>query len=182
GRLTPLQPENVTRGAPPSVLGEIESANGGGPVSRPIFDSPGGAAARSVGPAVAAAAPVRYEDAIRSIQTGDHATAERQLQGFIAQNDGDPRIGDATYWLAETYRVRGMFREAAQTYASGIRKYPESKRAPDSWMRLGMSLAQLNQVDRACAAFRQVEARFPNAPARVLRETQTQARRAQCPA
>lgn len=185
GRLQPLQPENFGGpGSPPSVLGSLRGEQPGEQVvARPIYDKPGGAnstSSRSASPPVASVGSVRYEDALKSIQSGDLGAAEGQLQAFIEENQSDPRAGDATYWLAETYRQRGRFREAVKTYASGLKTHPRSQRAPDSWMRLGMSLAELEQVDKACEAFAQVDRRFPDAPARLLRETRKQAQRAGC--
>ncbi|MEL6979599.1 MAG: tol-pal system protein YbgF [Pseudomonadota bacterium] len=183
GRLPPLDP--VNRAPAGAALGTIPGSQASAPISTPIYDNPRGqsvAAAPSPqgAPAPSVAETVRYEDAVTSLQDGDHDRAEQQLQAFIGQNPNDPRVSEATYWLGETYRVRGRFREAAQTYAAGLRKEPNSKRAPDSWMRLGMSLAQLNQSQKACEAFAQVEARFPDAPSSVLRQTKTQALRAGC--
>lgn len=196
-RLEPLQPQNGAsggRGAPPTVLGEINSAGGPDAVASPIYEAgpqAGGAAGAdpyasydpaAAGGAAAAAisAPVSFEEALKSIQAGDHAAAEGQLQAFIAQNPSDPRAGEATYWLGETYRVRGRYLDAARIYAKGLKEHPNSAKAPDSLLSLGISLAQLNQTERACEVLSQVEARFPDAPAVALRRAANEARRAGC--
>ena len=180
GRLQPLQPENAGPGAPPTVLGTLRGQSPGqAAVANPIYDRPGNAAsAASSGGSSAGGGS--FDGAIASLQAGDWAAAEDQFQSFIQENSGDAREPDARYFLGETYRIRGRYHDAVRTYAAGLKSHPRSKRAPDSWMRLGESLAQLKQFDKACEAFKQVGLRFPDAPAKLLQETKKQRNRAGC--
>ena len=185
GRLTPLQPQNSGAGAPPTVLGSIRGQQpGDAVVAQPIFDNPRSAAAappRTVPSSRGSASGgTLFDSAIASLQAGDWDSAENQFQSFIQESGGDAREPDARYFLGETYRIRGRFHDAVRTYAAGLKSHPRSKRAPDSWMRLGESLAQLNQIDKACEAFKQVNLRFPDAPAKLLQETKKQRKRAGC--
>lgn len=181
GRLQPLQPENAGPGAPPTVLGTLRGERpGNATVASPIYDAPRNAAAAARSGAASGASGGSFDAAIASLQAGDWGSAEDQFQSFIRGNSGDAREPDARYFLGETYRIRGRFHDAVRTYAAGLKSHPRSKRAPDSWMRLGESLAQLNQIDKACEAFKQVKLRFPDAPAKLLQETQKQRKRAGC--
>ena len=60
--------------------------------------------------------------------------------------------GSAQYWLGETFYAQGNFREAAQNFLHGYKNYPKSRRAPDSLLKLGISLNKLGQTQQACAA------------------------------
>ena len=54
-------------------------------------------------------------------------------------------------------------RQAAQNFLDAYKKYPKSRRAPDSLLKLGMSLSKMGQKDQACAAFNSVGTEFPRA-------------------
>ena len=47
------------------------------------------------------------------------------------------------------------------TFAQTFKKYPQSGKAPDSLLKLGMSLAALGQTADACKAFHELTAALP---------------------
>jgi TolA-binding protein len=59
--------------------------------------------------------------------------------------------------------VQANYRAAAQAFLTGYQSYPKNRKAPDSLLKLGMSLTQLGQKDQACAAFATIEAKYPKA-------------------
>ena len=63
----------------------------------------------------------------------------------------DPLAGNAQYWIGETYYVRGQYKNAADAFLKGYKKYKSSEKAPDTLLRLGMALAELGQKDAACS-------------------------------
>jgi tol-pal system protein YbgF len=71
--------------------------------------------------------------------------------------------GNAEFWLGETYYVQSNYNAAAQAFLTGYQSYPKNRKAPDSLLKLGMSLKQLGQKDQACTAFATIEAKFPKA-------------------
>lgn len=152
-------------GAPPSDLGSIpsdESTAGRGVGAEPV-------------------GPASYEQAQALLQAGRFGEAEAMLVEFIEKNPNDPRIGDATYFLGEAYFVQGRYDVAAQTFLNSFRNYPNASKAPWSLLKLGMSLAQLNQMAEACLTYREVGARYPDASPRVLGRAAREAERANCP-
>ncbi len=177
------------------VLGTIESAGAQGApvVDRPRFEggaqlggqagAPVGAPAGASGaaPAIASAdADAVYGAALESLRAGAFDVAEQQFSGFIQSSPSDPRVGDAIYWLGETYYVRGQYDLAARQFLTGFRDHPEAGKAPDSLLKLGMTLAQLNQSAEACATLGQVSVRYPDASRTVLRRAELESRRAGC--
>ena len=69
--------------------------------------------------------------------------AQLAFQAFLDEYPSDPLSGNAKYWLGETYYARGDYREAAVTFAEGFQTYPNSQKAPDNLLMLGMSLVGL---------------------------------------
>ena len=57
--------------------------------------------------------------------------------------------------------------EAATAFAEGYKRYPKGAKAPDSLLKLGMSLARANQKQNACVALAQLDHDFPQAGASV---------------
>lgn len=118
--------------------------------------------------------------AIERVKSGAFDDAERSLRDFIDNYPNDARIGEAKYWLGETHYVRGEFAEAAKIFLDAFRQHPQSDRAPDSLLKVGMTLAQLNQPEQACLTYAEVLSRFPGASPTVLRRARTEAERARC--
>jgi len=42
------------------------------------------------------------------------------------------------------------------------REYPSAKKAPDMLLKLGISLAAMNQRDVACATYAEIDQRYPD--------------------
>ena len=96
------------------------------------------------------------------------------------QKDPDHSLaGSAQYWLGETFYAQGDFKRAAASFLQGYTKYPKSRRAPDSLLKLGISLNRLGQGEQACAAYSAVSAEYPKA-VEARKRAQAEAKRAGC--
>ncbi len=122
----------------------------------------------------------QYNYAFDYLRRGDYANAERSFTAFLDNHGGEPLAGNAQYWLGETYYARGDFPRAAQSFLSGYQDYPDSPKGPDSLLKLGMTLANLEQKNEACAAFDELNIRYPSAPDSVKRRTTIEAARNSC--
>src|SRR5262245_22845045 len=105
----------------------------------------------------------QYQYAFGLLRENKYDDAEKALRVFIDQNPEHQLTGNANYWLGETYYVRGDYKKAAITFAQGVKSYPQSGKAPDNMMKLGMALAALGQPKDACLAFAEVGKRYPQA-------------------
>jgi tol-pal system protein YbgF len=121
-----------------------------------------------------------YEAAYGHLLRRDFASAEKGFNDFLKTYPNDALAGNAQYWLGETFYVRGQFREAADTFLSGYRKYKSSDKAPANLLKLGMSLHQLGEKDAACATFEELSAKFPRAPQHLKQRASTESRRSGC--
>jgi tol-pal system protein YbgF len=105
----------------------------------------------------------QYQFAFDLMRQTKYADAERALSTFVDEYPDHPLAGNASYWLGETYYVRKDYNNAALTFAETFKKFPQSGKAPDSLLKLGMSLAALGETADACQALHELTARYPKA-------------------
>lgn len=107
----------------------------------------------------------QYMYAFGMLRQGRYDIAAQALRQFVTDHNDDPLAGNARYWLGETYYVRGAYVEAAETFLEGYQVDPDGPKAADALLKLGMSLANLDKKQEACAAFQKLRADYPGAPA-----------------
>lgn len=141
------------------------SATGAGPQ---VLTPPQTAAAPSAAYQLPGNTPdEQYQYAFGLLRQANYPEAEQALRAFIERNPSSPLAGNAQYWLGETYYVRGDFQNAAVAFAEGYQKYPDSGKAPDNLLKLGMSLGQIGAKDDACTTLGELAKQFPGAPANI---------------
>ncbi len=145
--------------APPVMAPAPQAAPGAGPVTSNQL----GADAAPTNVSLPTGTPKeQYDFAFEFLKRQDYPKAEATLREFLVKNPKDPLAGNAQYWLGESYYARGLYREAIAQF-DGIRtKYPKSAKAPDSMLKLGMSLAKMDQQQGACIALGLVVKSYPN--------------------
>ena len=122
-----------------------------------------------------------YETAYGYLLQRDYASAETAFQDFLKKFPSDSLSGNAQYWLGETHFVRGQYKAAASDFLKGYQTYAQSAKAPDSLLKLAMSLDRLGQKDAACSSFAELSAKFPNAAQSVKARAQSERQRVGCP-
>lgn len=120
----------------------------------------------------------RSNEALLRRQFGD---AEAGFRTFIEKFPDHSLAGSAQYWLGETYYAQSDFRQAAQAFLRGYKQYPNSRRAADSLLKLGISLDRLGQKQQACASYDAVSSEYPKA-VEARKRAQAEAKRAGCSA
>jgi TolA-binding protein len=76
--------------------------------------------------------------------------------------------------------VRGQYKAAASSFLKGYQTYGNSPKAPDSLLKLAMSLDRLGQKDAACASFGELLTKFPTASSSVKARAQSERQRVGC--
>ncbi|MCW5732118.1 MAG: tol-pal system protein YbgF [Alphaproteobacteria bacterium] len=137
-----------------------------------------GAAARARLPA--GSAQDQYAFATGLLHRGEYDAAEIALGEFVKAHPKDALASAAQYWLGESHYVRQQYREAAQSFLAGYQTYPKGTKAPDSLLKLAMSLNALRQKQEACTVFQQLAKEFPNAEARIKQQAQREQAQAGC--
>ncbi len=114
------------------------------------------------------------------MRQADYPGAEEALRSFVQRYPNDPLAGNAEYWLGETYYVRKDYNNAAATFAEGYRKYPQSGKAADNLLKLGMSLGNVGQKKEACLTFSQLAHDFPKASGNITERANQEKQRLGC--
>lgn len=122
-----------------------------------------------------------YERAYGFLLQQNYTAAETAFDSFLKRFPNDSLSGNAQYWLGESYFVRGQYKPAASAFLKGYETYSKSAKAPDSLLKLAMSLDRLGQKDAACSSYSELETRFPNAAPHVKTRAQTERQRVGCP-
>ena len=121
-----------------------------------------------------------YERALKDLQAGNYAAAELDFTQLLAAHPGHDLAGHAQYWLGETHYVRRQYKQAAQAFLGGYTTYATSKKAPDSLLKLGMTLTAMGEKKTGCDAFAELNAKFPDATNAVRKRAEIERKRADC--
>lgn len=140
---------------------------------------------RQVASAVSAGLPeggpdAAYKYAMSFLRQGDYLSAEAAFTQFLEQHGDTSLAGNAQYWLGETYYVREQYQDAARAFLTGYQQYASSPKAPDSLLKLGITLAALGQTQDACLTLAEVPRTFPGAPQSVKLRAEQERARAGC--
>jgi tol-pal system protein YbgF len=194
GGLRPLAP--VNSGFPPAASGPMDisppSRAGGGyqqdlvPQQQTgpsgISGNSGNAGGSSAQAALGGAGDPQstYDIAYAFILQRDYVSAGEAFNDFLQRYPQDKLAGNAQYWLGESYYAQGQYREAADAFLTGYTQYESGGKAPDSLLKLGMSLQALGQKDAACASFAEFSKKFPGASKSMMNRVQAEQKGAGC--
>ncbi len=180
----------ATPGAPETTLGSIEFDQNGNPrnVSRnqnlnnssglPGVDTGSGADPQQT--ASLGNENDTYQVAYNHVLSGDYALAEEGFTQYLTEFPEGGRAADASFWLGEAQYSQGKYNEAAKTFLNAHQAYNTSAKAPEMLLKLGMSLAALDNSETACATLKEVPKRYPNAPRPVLAKGASEQKRLNC--
>lgn len=115
-----------------------------------------------------------YKTAYNLILSGDYPQAEQAFGEFVLSYPDSPLISDASFWLGESMLAQQKYNDAARTFLNAYKAYGDSNKAPEMLLKLGQSLAGLDNNDAACATFSEVPVRYPNAGAAVLNKAKSE--------
>ncbi len=121
-----------------------------------------------------------YQVAYAHVLSGDYSLAESEFRDFIAAYPSSAKIADAHFWLGEALYSQGNFNEAAKTFLNAHQSYNTSPKAPEMLLKLGMSLAALDNTETACATLREVSKRYPKASRAVVSKVASEQKRLSC--
>jgi tol-pal system protein YbgF len=121
-----------------------------------------------------------YETAYGYLLQQDYGAAEVAFDDFLKRFPNDNLSGNAQFWLGESFFVRGQFKSAAAAFLKGYQTYGKSTKAPDSLLKLAMSMSRMGQKDAACSSFNELNTRFPAASTDVKSRATAEKQRSGC--
>ena len=139
-------------------------------------EAPGGA---SIPPSSNEAAS-QYQAAFSKLQGGDYDGAQADFAKFLKAYPSHQLTGNATYWYGETFYAQQKFTEAARIFAESYKKYPQGPKAPDSLLKLGMSLGGAGKTKEACVTLKQIKKQYPTGSSTVLKRADQEMSKLAC--
>ncbi len=121
-----------------------------------------------------------YEAGYGHVQSGDYKQAETAFRQFASAHADSPRMGEASFWLGESVFAQGRYEESAKIFLDGHKKYPKSRMGPQNLLKLGVSLAGMNQRELACATFAEVPKKYPSLSNAVRAKVAAEQKAANC--
>ncbi len=121
-----------------------------------------------------------YNRALKDLQAGNYGGAEADFAALVDAFPTHKLAGNSQYWLGETFYVRRQYKQAAEAFLAGYTTYARSKKAPDSLLKLGMTLNALGEKKTGCDALAELGAKFPDASSSIRKRAQIERKRAGC--
>lgn len=121
-----------------------------------------------------------YDTAYRHILAGEYADAEKGLRAFLAAYPEDKLAADAEYWLAESLFERALYRDAAEEFVNGYKAFPKSPKAPDTLLKLALSLQNLGERDAACQTYAKLLKDYPTLGNTMVQRVRLEQKNASC--
>ncbi|MGI2031248.1 tol-pal system protein YbgF [Rhizobium panacihumi] len=121
-----------------------------------------------------------YRAAYGHVLSGDYKIAEQEFTDYISAHPKAERAADANFWLGEAQYSQGKYSEAAKTFLDAHKAFGTSPKAPEMLLKLGMSLAALDNKETACATLKEVTRRYPNAQRAVTTKVSSEQKRLGC--
>lgn len=122
----------------------------------------------------------QYARAFSLLEKRNYQEAGDGFSEFLKANPNDPLADNARYWLGETYYARGEYARSAEIFLDSYEKNKTGPKAPDTLLKLGLSLSGLDKKKEACASFREISRAFPNAPESVKEKAGQERKRLGC--
>ena len=111
---------------------------------------------------------------------GDFIGAQTAFKQYLEYNPDAADAGEMSFWLGESYFVRGGYADAADAYIASMRKAPDGVKAPESMVRLAATLRELGNQSEACQTLATFGSQFPNAPEVAKEKARVEASRTGC--
>lgn len=121
-----------------------------------------------------------YQGAYQFILAGDYRVAEVAFRSHIERFPDDPMAADAYYWLGEALYGQERYAEAASVFIDMQRDFPQSKYGAENMLKLGLSMAKLDDRQTACATLDKIAERYPTAAAAVLKRAVDERKKLSC--
>lgn len=122
----------------------------------------------------------QYDRAFMLLRQADYDKAEKAFGSFIEKNPKDKLTENAQYWHAETFYVRKQYGDAAIAFAKAYERNPQGSKAPDSLLKLAMSLAAVDKTEDACHTLEALKTKYPKAPTTIRARVEQERVRLKC--
>lgn len=117
----------------------------------------------------------------QKLRAGDFTGAQLAYRQYIDVNPNAPDVGEAHFWLGETYYVKSGFDKAAESYIASMRAAPKGELAPSAMIGLAGALRGMGNKDGACQTLDGFPVQFPDASSDMQSKANRERQRSGCP-
>ena len=103
-----------------------------------------------------------YDQAKRAFDAGDMEAARIQFENFINTFPESSLVGNARYWIADSYYVEKWYEKAILEYQKVIEEYPDSNKTAAARLKQGYAFAELGEHANARLILNELITRFPD--------------------
>jgi tol-pal system protein YbgF len=187
-RLQDLEQRGGGAGSAPPAGAPAQTASREGNIGtlnqRDVQAAPKGAAAPPPRASLPAGSPQQQYDYAYGLldkarSEADYNNAAQAFRDFLEKNPSGPLASAARYWMGQSYFVNKDYQQAAGIFLDGYQKDQKGQKAPDTLLKLGMSLTALDKKKEACATFDKLSKDFPK-EASGFRNLSAERKRAGC--
>ncbi len=106
-----------------------------------------------------------YQQAYETLRTGGTVQSIELFKQFLLDFPRGEYADNASYWLAEAYKLNQQPSLAKLTFQNLITYFPGSPKVPDAKLKLGFIEAELNNLDRARELLTDITRSYPGSNA-----------------
>jgi tol-pal system protein YbgF len=122
----------------------------------------------------------QYKYATNIMKSGDFEKAEIAFKEFVDTHSKHELAGSAQFWYGETFYIRQLYEDAAAAFLEGYQKYPNSPKAPENLLKLGVTLAELGEIEQGCKMIINLKKAYPKTDASILQKLSYEKKRFNC--
>lgn len=111
-----------------------------------------------------------YQASFELLKQQRYEPAALAFQQFLISFPGSQLADNAQYWLAESYYVTDQFNVALAQFTKVINQYPDSRKVPDAFLKMGYCNYELERWNDARAALTRVQSEYAGTTAARLAE------------
>lgn len=108
---------------------------------------------------------VNYQAAFELLKQGRYKEAGGALGQFMVAFPNSSLSDNAQYWLAETHYVSQSYEKALPAFTVVVEKYPQSRKIPDAFLKIGYCNYELKRYGAARKALQSVVTSYPETTA-----------------
>ena len=122
----------------------------------------------------------QYKYATNIMKSGDFEKAEIAFKEFVDTHSKHELAGSAQFWYGETFYIRQLYEDAAAAFLDGYQKYPNSPKASENLLKLGVTLAELGEIEQGCKMIINLKKAYPKTDASILQKSSYEKKRFNC--
>ena len=113
-------------------------------------------------------------------QMGDYQNSEQVFEVFNERFPDDNKTPNAQFWLGESKFSQSNFKGAAKVFLDAHNNWPDARIAPQTLLKLGVSLAGMRQRELACATYAKVYKKYPQMSGRMRARVAAEQKSSHC--